>query len=334
MPKLPVVPARAGDGCAGKLVLDTQGYAAGEPVLARVEVDKQRVTVSTLTLADGKRAQYKGSLTESLCDQPHPELLVNVSGTLSPTKAPKSSLGITLARNDYFTTDRDRRHLETSDESDGDVALELWETPPERLPLRDKYQKALKSADDIEALLESSRGTLLVGALEVGSRNVRLSELSKDPLALRHRSDQGPSCEGHTCGLELTAFDVSPLLSVVVVVRRSEHCGAKCAFDSEGALWTLGPQGFVLGASLPSTDDMPGGLTYEGRSSHTALCWVDGDGKPPLEILVEHTDDEGHTTSSIVGFDPDEHTYSRTEELPVRKGRDYAVHCGGNLATF
>ena len=154
---------------------------------------------------------------------------------------------------------------------------------------------------------------------------MRLYELSKEPLALRHRSDAGASCEGHECSLTLSAFEVSPVLSVVIVVRNGEYCGAKCSFDHEGQIWTLGPEGFVAGAALPSTDEMPGGLNYDSRSSSTSLYWVDADGVPPLEILVEH-DEDGKTSESIVGFDPDEHTYSRVEDLPTQEHGGHGIH--------
>jgi hypothetical protein len=318
--KAPYVPRQTGNGCAGKLLVDAQGYAGGEPVVGRIELAEQRVSISTLTLADGKRAQYKGTLTTSLCEHASPEVLYDVPGTLTATGARKTKLGITLNRADYFSPDRERLHFEASAVDDGDFELELWDTPADRLQLRDAYQKAVKSADDLEAVLESPRGALLIGALEPGSRSVRLYELSKQPLAVRRRSDAGSSCEGHTCDLTLAAFEVSPVLNVVVVVRNGQYCSAKCSFEHSGEIWTLGPEGFVSGATLPSTSEMPGGLNYGSRSSRTSLYWVDADGVPPLEILVEHDDEDGKSSTSIVGFDPEEHTYSYVEELPKPKG--------------
>jgi hypothetical protein len=261
--------------------------------------------------------------------------LVDVAGKLSSTSKPKASLSVTIGRNDYFSEDRERLHLEASDTGTEGFELKLWETRAERLSLRDRYQKALKRADDVEVVLRSSKQTLLVGSLDLESRRLTLSELSQEPLALERHSDAGPACQGNVCSLELSAFEPSPDLTVLLVVTAGESCGAKCSELTEAQIWTLGPDGFMQGATLPGTDRMPGGINYGGRSSHTRLCWTEADGVPPLEILVVHTDSEKEdATVSVVGFDPDTRTYSRTEEQPPLPRDGYPQYCGSPLGEF
>jgi hypothetical protein len=259
-----------------------------------------------------------------------------VVGTVRATA--KSEFRLSVARNDYFSRDRERLCLTMTDVKTGGLELTLCETSKARLPLRDAYQKALKTSDDIEVVLEGRDGTprtLLVGSLDLQARRVTLSELSKSPLALLRHSEPGPACETHECHLELSAFEVTPELTVLVVVTAGESCGAKCSQFAEGQIWTLDREGFRRGADLPATDEMPGGLTYGGRISHTNLCWTEADGAPPLEILVAASESgKEETNLSVVGFDPATRTYSFTEAQPPVRGDAYQTYCGSPLAEF
>jgi hypothetical protein len=327
---------RTGDGCAAPTRLRTQGDLEERPVRATLELWRDRISVNAVDLQSGARRVYRGNLSQSLCDIPdRAESLLDLSGQIGAGKGPR--LEVSVRRNSYFEVDRSRLRLEASEHDSSEALLTLWETPDEQFALQDTYQKALGASDDIEAVLNGPNDTLLVASLGLGSRALSLTELSGKPLVRKRQVVTGLACSYHSCHASLSAFEAAGMIVLVPVVS-GEDCGAKCTQFADGELWTLTEQGFHLGGELPDTDEHMGGLNYESSSSSTRLRWVDGDGIPPLEILVEHSESgEDSASRSVFGFDTGAQAYSKREvlgALPPAEVEALERACGGELTAF
>jgi hypothetical protein len=324
-----------GDGCRSKKILQAQGYFEERPVRATLELERKNVRVNVVEVKSGARFTYQGKLDASFCDHREDGDLLGLLGAVQAKHADPARLRVSLVRNSYFDVDRGRVRLEGTAENRDDASLALWDTPRERLELRDTYQKVLTESDDVEVVLNGPNDTLLLASLAIDGRTLSLTELARSPLRVKQRAQTTLACGYHECHASLSAFELSAQLTVLVAVVSGENCGAKCMSMADWELWTLTPQGFVFGRDLPSTDELPGGLTYSGRSSRTTLYWLDGDGSAPLEILVEHSDSEQEPPRvSITGLDPQTKAYSKTEVLPDTPRDVYKQAVANELVSF
>jgi len=326
---------KPGNGCSDPLIVPAQGYFDEAPAWATLEMKGTNLLVNLVRLDTGARSRFRGTLEQSLCEHTGDGDLLGIAGTLRAEGRPQTALGVLLARNDYFGVDRGRLHFEGTKPGESDPTLTLWDTSPERLFSREHYAKALKNADDVEAVIEARDGALLVASLSLPAREITLTKLTPKPLLLKTQHETRVMCNFHSCNVALSGYELSPELTLLVVVTAGEDCGAKCTSKADAQLWTLTPSGFHFGAELPSSNDMPGGLNYEGSSSHTSLCWVDADGAPPLEVLALHTEsNETDASLTVYGYDPGTESYSIREEQPKTTTEAAEKLCGGSFTQF
>jgi hypothetical protein len=322
-------------GCGSPLIVQAQGYWGEAPAWATLELTGKSVRLTVIQVDTGARTRYRGTLEQSLCDHVADGDLLGMGGTLRAEGGGQPDMQVSLNRNSYLEIDRGRLRFEGTRAGETEPAFRFWDTPDERQFLRDRYQKALNNADDVEVVLERSQNSLVVASLGLDGREVTLTQLAKKSLLLQKQQETSMLCNYHECHVKLSGHEVNPELTLLVVVTHGEDCGAKCTSKAEAQLWTLTPSGFHSGAELPSSDEMPGGLNYEGRSSHTSLCWIDADGAPPLEVLGIHTDTEQTDPSvTVYGYDPATGSYSNSEPQPgvTREGVDKL--CVGGFTEF
>jgi hypothetical protein len=299
------------DRCSKAEVILAQGYYDEQPVRGTIELLKNRIAVKVEPLKDTP-VSYRGTLDHDICGEDTD--LSNLTGQLAGSSAKTAPLGITLQRQSYFDTDRGRLKLEGTESDSSTPTLELWDTPPERLELRNAYQQALQSSDDVELVVKAANGSVLLAVLELGSRRLSLVHLRGSPPKKLRAVVTNLSCDYHQCNAGLDAFELSPTLTLLVPTVFGQNCGNKCTEHAEGELWTLTPDGFHRGHSLPEGYEMPGGLNYDGKSTTTTVSWADGDGVPPLELLVETS--ESPAERFVASYDPETRSYSKRQALP------------------
>ncbi|MET0792776.1 MAG: hypothetical protein ABW061_14750, partial [Polyangiaceae bacterium] len=264
----------AADGCRAKLIVQAQGYFEEHPVRATLELQRTDLRVTGVPFESGARFSYQGKLDGSLCDHPDEGDVLAFNGSIETKQGKPPRFSVSLRRNSYFDVDRGRLRLEAFEEGSSEATLRLWDTPLERLELRNSYQKALGQPDDVEVVLNGPDDTLLVASLGLEDRSLTLTQLARSPLRVKQRVETSLACGYHECHASLVAFEISAQLTALVAGVSGQNCGAKCVELAEGQLWTLSSEGFHFGQNLASTEEMPGGLTYSGHSSHTALSWV------------------------------------------------------------
>jgi hypothetical protein len=181
-------------------------------------------------------------------------------------------------------------------------------------------------------VVKSSNGNLLLAVLELGSRRLGLVQLGGAPPKKVHEIVTDLSCEYHLCNAGLDAFEISPELTLIVATVFGQNCGNRCTDHAAGGLWTLTPDGFHQGHAPPDGYEMPVGPNYEGRSSRTTVSWADGDGVPPLELLVETN--ESQAERFIAGFDPEARSYSKWKPLPDVSDEAMGPLRGRTLASY
>jgi hypothetical protein len=296
--------------CAKVEVIPVQGYYDEQPVRGTIELVKNQIAVKLETLKL-TRLSYRGTVDHDICGE---DTDLHLTGQVAGSLAKSAPLGITLHQQSYFDTDRGRLKLEGTEADSSLPTLELWDTPRERLELRNTYQQALQTSDDVEVVVKSSNGELLLAVLELGSRRLGLVQMGGLPPKKLRAVVTDLSCEYHQCNAGLDAFEISPELTLLVPTVFGQNCGNRCMEHAEGELWTLTPDGFHRGHSLPEGYEMPGGLNYDGSSSTTTVSWADGDGLPPLELLVETS--ESPAERFVAGYDPDSRSYSKRKALP------------------
>jgi hypothetical protein len=310
-------------------VIPAQGYYDEQPVLGTIELLQKRITIKLETLK-GARVSYRGTLDQDACG--HETEGLPLTGQVASPPAKPAHLAISLVRQTYFDVDRGRLKLEGTETDASLPTLLLWDTPRERLELRNTYQRALQYSDDVEVVLKMSNGSLLLALLELGSRELGLVQLGGSRLKRLHAVTTGISCEYHQCNARLDAFELSPELTLVVATVFGQNCGAKCGELAAGELWTLGPDGFHRGHTLPSSYETPAGLNYDGSSSTTTVSWADADGVPPLELLVETS--ETPEEAAVASFDPSTRSYTRWTTLSHVSEEALAPLRGGTVASF
>jgi hypothetical protein len=314
--------------CSEAEVIPVQGYYDEQPVRGTIELLKNRIAVKVEPLK-GPRASYRGTLDHDICGE---DTDLNSTGQLASSSAKSAAMEITLKQQSYFDTDRGRLKLEGSEPGSSVPSLELWDTPRERLELRNAYQQALQSSDDVEVVVKASNGSLLLAVLELGSRRLGLVQVGGSPPKKMRAVATDLSCEYHQCNAGLDAFEISPELTLLVPSVFGQNCGNKCTEQAEGQLWTLTPDGFHRGHSLPEGYETPGGLTYEGSSSRITVSWADGDGAPPLELLVETS--ESPAKRFIAGFDPGARSYSQWKPLADAPEESMAPLRGSTVVSY
>ncbi|MGC4093121.1 MAG: hypothetical protein QM756_35580 [Polyangiaceae bacterium] len=309
-----------------------QGYWDETAVLATLELRAKSVQADVFALATGARIhRLRGTFEESRCDNQFKD---DYAGTGQVDQGKAASWSIALGRNDPFGPDRGRLHFEASPQGESESTLRLWESKAEQLPGQAPLQKALGVSDDLQAVVDGSEKTSFSASLSLPERELRLTQWG----ARRERLQQlltEAVCEYQECRVELSVHLLSPELTLLVPVRTGEDCGAKCTQKASAQLWTLSSSGFHFGVDLPETDEMPGGLNYGGRSSHTRLCWVEADGKPPLEVLSLHTDTESNQANVRVhAYDPATQGYTVSEPLADVEASQADALCAGTIAEY
>jgi hypothetical protein len=315
--------------CAKAELIQAQGYYDEQPVRGTIELLKNRIVVKVAPLK-GASASYRGTLDQDTCGEDLDAS--SLTGNLVGLSAKSAPLGITLQRQSYFAFDRGRLKLEGTESGMDAPTLELWETPRARLELRNAYQQALQTSDDVEVVLKSSNGGLLLAVLELGSRQLGLVQMGGSPPKKLRAVVTDLSCEYHLCNAGLDAFEISPELTLIVATVFGQNCGNRCTDQAAGGLWTLTADGFHQGHALPEGYEMPGGLNYEGRSSRTTVSWADADGVLPLELLVETS--ESPAERFIAGFDPEARSYSKWKPLPEVSDEAIGPLRGSTLASY
>jgi hypothetical protein len=318
-----------GDRCSKAEVISAQGHYDEQPVRGTIELLKDRIAVKVAPLK-GAGVSYRGRLDHDICGEDTDS--TSLTGQLVGSSAKSTPLEITLHRQTYFDTDRGRLKLEGTEAGSSVPTLELWDTPAERLELRNAYQQALQSSDDVEVVVKTSNGNLLLAVLELGSRRLGLVQMGGSPPKKLHAVSTDLSCEYHQCNAGLHAFEISPELTLLVPTVFGQNCGNKCSEHAEGELWTLTPDGFHQGHSLPEGYEIPGGLNYDGSSVTTTVSWADGDGVPPLELVVETS--ESPAKRFIAGFDPDTRSYSKWTPLPDLSDEAMGPLRGSTVASY
>ena len=318
-----------GDRCSKAELTPAQGYYDEQPVRGTIELLKKQITIKLETLK-GAHVSYRVTLDQDACGQ-ETEGLPLTGQIVSPSAKP-AHLGLSLVRQTYFETDRGRLKLEGTEADSSVSTLELWETPRERLELRNTYQRALQTSDDVEVVVKTSNGSLLLALLELGSRQLSLVQLGGSPLKPLNVVGTDVSCEYHQCNARLDAFELSAELTLIVATVFGQNCGAKCTEQAAGELWTLGPGGFHRGHALPSGFETPAGLNYDGSSSKTTVSWADTDGVPPLELLVESS--ESPEEPAVAAFDPQTGSYTQWTTLNHVSEETLAPLRGGTVASF
>jgi len=284
-------------------------------VTATLEFLGKRLTLSLVDVETGVSVHYRGTLDQSMCDHSAEGDLLGLFGHLDDVGKKLPRLTVSVARYSSFDVNRERLHLEGTAAGDATENLTLLETFAERVELRDRYQRVLKTSADVEAVRRGPNGSELVTFVEAVTRTVFLAELVGSPLRLRHKVATGLACTYHRCDASLYANEILPGVVLLVPVIEAEMCGAKCSNEADGEIWTLTSEGFRRGFELPGTERFPGGLTYDSSSSLTLLDWVEGDGARPREILVRHTArDEDKKSFVVIGWDPVTKTFSKAEE--------------------
>jgi hypothetical protein len=324
-----VVPraAKTGDGCHASRIFDAHGTLDDEPARAKVEAFGKRITIRASPLGAGRARVFSLTLDQSLCAFGPMDLL---DATGKVTDSPELRAHFTEIP--PCMPDGGRLNLEISNDS-GSV-LSVLSVRPERLSLHDKFEKALGSALDIEAVLELPNGGFAVAYLSSVERELGLAVLAGSPLAATHTTLAGLACGDSSCEAELDGF-VLPNGSIALIPKLAQTgCSLHGYRSTSAKLWTLGSEGFVGSVPLPGSDEHNAGANYPATSTEVRLFWVNADEEQPFAVLAQADGGGEAPRYELFPYDPTRKVFEASDRALDDPKNAGAVTSGGEFMRF
>jgi len=294
----PEPPAKTGDGCKTPRTFEAHGVLDEEPVRAKVEVLKTRVTLTVSPSKPGKTRRFRATLDESLCAF-GPTRLLEATGRVDGTK-PGAAQRLTLLEVSACSPDGARLRLDIGD--DATTSLALLDTRPDRIVLQRAYQAPLGTAQDVVAAVARPNGAVIIAYLTL-DRDLRLAELAGSPLALTHSTATDLGCKESECEASLDGYEREDGTVVLLPKLAERGCTIRFSERRSAELWTFGPGGFGRGNALAGSEEFSPGPDYPGGSSETRLYWVGVEGKPGVHVLAKNTFNDDPPSFALFLYD-------------------------------
>jgi len=287
--------AKTGDGCRAPRTFGAHGMLDGEPASAKVEGFGKRVTIRVSPLGPVKARVYSVMLDRSLCAF-GPLDLLDATGKV----AGSPELRVAFTESAPCSNDGGRLSIDIS--SDSGSVLSVLSIRPERRALHDRFEKALGSALDIEAVLELPSGGFAV-AYFTPERELELAVLAGSPPAPAHTTAADLKCGDSSCEAQLEGF-ILPSGNIALVPKLLQTgCSVRGYRSTSANLLTLGADGFAEAVLLPGSDEHDGGANYPATSTQVHLFWVSVENEQPLAVLAKS--EGGETTHyELFPYDP------------------------------